>query len=315
MFAKILEAIAAYDTIILHRHSSPDGDALGSQIGLKNLLQDNYPNKTVYAVGDDAGRYAFMAGSTMDVIPDSAYEGALAIILDLSARKLISDSRWEKAAQTVRIDHHLFVEKIAQIEVQDSSFESCCGLVVALAVEAGWQISLAAATALYTGMITDSGRFRYDSTGSETFERAAILMRQPIDTAEIYRNLYANDFEQVLLRAKFIQRIRFTEHNVAYVYTSREEADALGVDDFSLSRGMVNAMSDIRGVDIWANFTQTNSGVLCELRSSRYNINPVAVKYGGGGHTKASGATLRDYAQVQQMLADLDAMMLGGEEG
>ena len=74
---------------------------------------------------------------------------------------------------------------------------------------------------------------------------------------------------------------------------------------------MVNVMSDIRGVDIWANFTETERGVLCELRSSRYNINPIAVKYGGGGHAKASGATVPDRETAMAMLADLDEMSKG----
>ena len=76
-----------------------------------------------------------------------------------------------------------------------------------------------------------------------------------------------------------------------------------------ISRGMVNTMGEIRGVDIWVNFTETDEGVWCELRSSKYNINPVAVKYGGGGHQKASGATVADRAAAMAMLADLDAMI------
>ena len=81
------------------------------------------------------------------------------------------------------------------------------------------------------------------------------------------------------------------------------------MDTFSISRGMVGTMSDIKGVDIWVNFTETDQGVACELRSSKYNINPVAVKYGGGGHAKASGATVADRATAMAMLADLDKMM------
>ena len=72
-------------------------------------------------------------------------------------------------------------------------------------------------------------------------------------------------------------------------------------------------MSDLRGVDIWANFTETEEGVLCELRSARFNINPIAVKYGGGGHAKASGATVKDKETAMQMLADLDALAAGGQ--
>ena len=148
MFTQLLEKIKEYDTIIIHRHNNPDGDALGSQIGLKNIIKENFPEKTVYVVGDMNSRYAFMEGSEMDEIDDSTYEGALAIILDTSAKELISDSRYTSAAATARLDHHLFVEKIADEEVTDSSFESCCGLVAAMAMEAGLSVSAASAKAL-----------------------------------------------------------------------------------------------------------------------------------------------------------------------
>jgi phosphoesterase RecJ-like protein len=98
---------------------------------------------------------------------------------------------------------------------------------------------------------------------------------------------------------------------VAYIYTDLEEAKALNVETFTISREMVNTMANIRGVDIWVNFTETEDGVLCELRSSKYNINPIAVKYGGGGHAKASGATVADKATAMAMLRDLDELTGG----
>ena len=309
MFEEIVRAIEAHDTIILHRHTTPDGDALGSQIGLKHLILENYPGKTVFTVGDAAMRYAFMADSGMDEIPDEAYRDALAVILDTSGRNLISDDRYALAKTTARIDHHLFIEQIAQIECIDTSYESCCGLVAQMAVESGWRLNLLAAQSLFTGMVTDSGRFRYDSISARTYRLAAFLMEQPIDTAAIYRDLYVSDLEQIKLRARFVEKIRLTEKGVAYIYTTREEMKTVGTDLFSISRGMVNVMNDIKGVDIWVNFTEAEQGVLCELRSSKYNINPIAVKYGGGGHMKASGATLKDREEAMAMLADLDAMM------
>ncbi|MBQ3483949.1 MAG: bifunctional oligoribonuclease/PAP phosphatase NrnA [Clostridia bacterium] len=311
MFEQVLSKIEEYGTIIIHRHSSPDGDALGSQIGLKHILRENYPDKRVLMVGDDAGRYAFMADSVMDEVTDETYADALAVILDTSARKLISDDRYTLARETVRIDHHLFCEKIADTEVTDSSFESCCGMIAAFAKESGLKLPQIAAQSLYTGMITDSGRFRYDATSSRTHELAAYLLQQPVDTTEIYRNLYATDYAMMKIRAQFVLKIRFTEKNVAYIYTTLEEAKTYDSDVFGISRGMVSTMSDIKGVDIWVNFTETERGVLCELRSSRYNINPIAVKYGGGGHAKASGATIRDREEAMAMLRDLDALMEG----
>lgn len=309
MFHEILQTIKSYDRIILHRHGRPDGDAIGSQTGMKHILLENFPDKQVYMVGDAPGYYGFVEGSQMDEIPDSTYEGALAIILDCGSKSMVNDDRYQLAAKTVRFDHHIFCEKIADIEVVDTSFESCCGLVTEFAVQCGLRLNVTAAKALFTGMITDSGRFRYDSTNARTFRLASVLMEQSFDTNELYRNLYADDFSSKLLRAKFILKVNFTEHNVAYIYTTLDEMKELNTDTFTISRGMVSTMSDTKGVDIWVNFTETEKGVLCELRSSKYNINPIAVKYGGGGHTKASGATVADKATAMAMLADLDAMI------
>jgi len=312
MFEKILSAIKEADTVIIHRHTKPDGDAMGSQIGLKHILKKNFPEKKIYAVGDHAGSYSFIADSEMDVIPDSTYEGALAVILDCGSAALISDTRYTLAANRVRIDHHILSSPIVELEVIDPGFESCCGMITAFAEESALELDSVAAAALYTGMVTDSGRFRYDSTSSRTFHLASLLMQHNIDTNEIYRALYADDFSAKKLKAQFVLKIRFTEAGVAYIYTTKEEFLALNTDVFTVSRGMVGTMGDIRGVDIWANFTETDSGVLCEIRSARYNINPVAVKYGGGGHAKASGATVPNRETAMAMLRDLDLITTGG---
>ena len=308
MFEKVLDAIKSYGRIIIHRHSNPDGDAIGSQVGLKNIIKENFPEKEVYAVGDAAGRYSFIAGSSPDEIPDDAYNGALAIILDTSAASLISDTRYTLAELRVRLDHHIFCEKIAEIEVTDTSYESCCGLVTEFAKECGLTINPEGASALYTGMVTDSGRFRYDSTTSNTHTLAAHLMKTPFETAKIYSNLYADELSRIQLRARFTLKIKVTDKRVAYIYTDLEEARSLGVDNFTISRGMVNTMSEIRGVDSWVNFTETEDGVLCEIRSSKYNINPIATRHGGGGHAKASGATLRNRAEAMELLSELEAL-------
>ena len=311
MFENVLSAIREYNRIIIHRHKNPDGDALGSQLGLVGILKENFPEKEILAVGDTSARYAFM-GFTPDEVADEAYNGALAIILDTSASALICDERYKLAEKTVRIDHHIFCEEIANIEVTDTSYESCCGLIAAFAMECGLKVPSDAAKAIYTGMITDSGRFRYDSVTPQTFRCAAFLMEQGFRTDDIYRNLYADDFSFIQLRARFVLKIQFAGNGVAYIYTTKEEADSYEADTFTISRGMVNVMGEIRGIDTWVNFTETDEGVLCEIRSSLYNINPIAKKYGGGGHAKASGATLKDKDEAMAMLEDLKA--LGGAQ-
>lgn len=125
------------------------------------------------------------------------------------------------------------------------------------------------------------------------------------------RILYVEDYNRLKVRTHFLLKIRFTKYNMAYIYTTQEKVTALGMDTFSVSRGMVSTMADIRGVDIWVYFTEDPAGVQCELRSSRFNINPIAVKYDGGGHAKASGAPVKDRAEAMAMLHDLDLMMIG----
>ena len=313
MYNQLLEKIKEFDTIIIHRHNNPDGEALGSQIGLKHIIKENFPEKTVYVVGDMTKRFEFMDDSKMDEIADEVYENALAIVLDTSASALISDDRYKSAKFTARMDHHIFCENICELEITNTTFESCCGLITDFAVQTGLKLSKLAAKSLYTGMVTDSGRFRYDSVNSKTFYLASKLMESEIDTNEIYTNLYADDFEHVKLRAQFILKIQFTEAGVAYIYTTKDEAKSYGVSTFTISRGMVGTMGDLRGVDAWVNFTETDEGVLAELRSSKYNINPVAVKYGGGGHQKASGATLKNKEEAMSMLEDLNRIVRNEE--
>ena len=152
MFKEALKLIKKYDTIIIHRHKYPDGDALGSQMGLAALLKDNFKNKRVFVVGDEALRLPFMLGK-IDEIPDEYYKDALAIILDCGSARLISDDRYKLAAKTLRIDHHIYCEKIADLDIVDSTYESACGMVAMLAKECKWKLSPVSATALYTGKI------------------------------------------------------------------------------------------------------------------------------------------------------------------
>ncbi len=308
---KAIELIRQFDTIIIHRHSSPDGDAIGSQMGLKKILKANFPDKRIYAVGDPAGRYSFVDDSIMDDVGDETYKGALAILLDMSSPVLVSDNRYALAQRTIRIDHHQYTEKFTDYEVVDSGFESCAGLVANLAMEWGLTVPAEGAKALYTGMVTDSGRFRYDSTNARTFRIASFLFEQGFDASDIYTNLYQDDLSMIQLRASFVLRIQLTEHGVAYIYTTLEEAEKMNASTFTISRGMVNTMAEIKGVNTWVNFTESKDGVLCELRSKTQNINQVAVKYGGGGHIKASGAMVKDRNEAMAMLADLDKMQIG----
>ena len=240
VFEKALEIIKAHDTIIIYRHSNPDGDALGSQVGLCEIIKDNYPEKRVFIVGDESDRYGFIVNRAMDNLEDALIPSSLSIILDTSSPHLISGELWKESEETLRFDHHLFVEKIADYEVVDSSYESASGLIADFAMTLGLKVSEKAAKALYTGIVTDSGRFLYDSVSSRTHRVVAFLLEREFDRNEIYRNLYVEDLDSVKRKLSFMERIKFTYNNVAYVYSTNEDVSKMGVSPFSVSRGMVN---------------------------------------------------------------------------
>lgn len=315
MFEQVLDLIKRYDTIIIHRHKNPDGDAMGSQIGLYHLIKDNFPEKTVYVVGDNSERFQFIAGRKMDEIPSSTFKGTLSIVLDTGVPELLCDTSYTLSDKSIRLDHHIFVAKYTDVEIIEPSYESCAGLVAEFAIECGLWVSKAAGAALYTGMVTDSGRFRYDGTTSDTFRRAAFLMKSGFDLAPIYSNLYAFSLDSVKIKAAFAVKIKTTEHNVGYIYNTKEELKELGLSAFDATRGYVNTMADIKGIDIWVAFGEEDDHVLCEIRSSMVNINPIATKYGGGGHQKASGATVANKDVALAMLRDLDELALNNKNG
>lgn len=310
MFLEIYNKIKDFDTIIIHRHSNPDGDALGSQIGLKEAILATFPNKVVKVLGDMNKRYEFMG--KMDDVEDSLYDNALVFVLDSGATHLISDTRFNNGKFLIKMDHHLAVEDYGNINYVDTTRESCAGLIVDFIKTTNMKLTKTGAEALYTGMVTDSGRFRYSSTNSKTFECASFLFEYNPDFSNIYNNLYVEDLDVVMLKAKITCKIKLTESNVAYLFNTQEDVKEYGLDMFGISRGMVNLMAGIRGVNIWANFTEDTDGkIFVEFRSNGLNINQVAVKYGGGGHLQASGCTLENREIIKEVLNDLNLVMEG----
>jgi phosphoesterase RecJ-like protein len=305
MYELINEMIERYSRIIIHRHKNPDGDAYGTQLGLKRLIELNYPDKEVYAVGD-TNTFIFLG--EMDDIPDDYFNDSLSIIVDVCVTSLISDDRYQLAKEVLVIDHHLNQPDFECVSIIDSSHIACAELVTGIFLEKNFTFDELCATRFLTGIVTDSGRFRYPSTGPSTLEMAAFLMRQGADLNGIYEHLYTEEINFKKLRGYFINHFQLTKHNVAYMKNTKDVKDEFGVSTFVVSRAMVNQMSNMKDVNIWANFTEDDDGsILVELRSAKESIVHIARKYGGGGHARACGCTLESFDQVDNLLEDLDA--------
>ncbi len=303
---KILNKINEYNTIIIHRHSNPDLDAYGSQLGLMEVLKHNYPKKNIYSVGDD-NKFPFQ--NKMDVIDDSLYKDALAFVLDTSVDYMVSDDRYKLAKELIVIDHHLNETNLSpDIFYQDTKVISCSEIIVELMLEFNLKINDAAANHLYAGIIGDSGRFQYlnNTNSSHALYYASKLAEYKLDFQTLYDFLYLESLNDRLMRNKF-KDFMLTDNNVAYRFNDKELIKESGLSFSHVSRGFVNSMAGIKEVYIWANFSENEEGkVIAELRSRKIGIVDIAKKYGGGGHLNACGATLNSFDEAKEMLKDLD---------
>lgn len=303
MFKKIYAKIKAYDIIIIHRHIRPDGDALGSQIGLREALRISFPKKQIYAVGEENSRFAFIGD--MDIVDDSLYKNALVIVLDSSTTDMISDDRYKLADYIIKIDHHKAGKDYGDLIYVDIEEISSASIVTDFINKENLQLNDFGARALFTGIVTDSGRFRYEGVSSKTFNLVAKLLEYSFSITEIYNHLYIDDLDYVRLKAEMTLKFKI-KNNVAFLKTTKEEVQSYGVDVFTISRGMVGVMGGIKGIDIWVNFTEKeDTNVFAEIRSNKLDVSNIAQKYGGGGHKLASGATLENFEVAKAMLDDL----------
>lgn len=304
----IFNIVKENSKIIIHRHDRPDGDALGSQMGLKQAILATFPTHDVKIVGDINKRYFWMG--EMDEVLDEEYKDAVVFVLDSGALKLISDARFTTGKMLVKIDHHIPQDTYGDYVIEDTSYESCCGLIADIIFKSGMKLNDEGANSLFTGMVTDSGRFRYSSTSSNTYLVASELAKYNLNTDYIYNNLYVEKLENVKLKAELITKFKVTEKGVAYLINTQEEIKKYNIGIFDISRGMVNIMAGIENILIWANFSEDVDGsIYVEMRSSGININTVATSHGGGGHHQASGCTVKSFEEVYQIIDELNNLI------
>ncbi|MBO7376514.1 MAG: DHH family phosphoesterase, partial [Clostridia bacterium] len=164
IYQKILE----FDSIIIIRHKRPDGDALGSSFGLREVLRASFPEKRVICQSEDSSLNLSFMGSDDPDVPAEEYRKSLVISLDTATCDRLSNSHWQEAGCLVRIDHHVDIKPYCEISWVEDKRSSTCEMIVAFCDKFSERLKLTpgAAELLYTGMVTDSGRFQTrDVTG------------------------------------------------------------------------------------------------------------------------------------------------------
>ena len=302
--ALIKNKIEEYDTIIIHRHVSPDGDAIGSTLGLREILRDNYPNKHIYSAGDDIPEYLQFVGEE-DEVSDDKYNGALVISVDTADKRRIANSNFEKAKEIIKIDHHIPVEDFGCINYVKETYGSCSLVIYELAKLCNYSISKTAARYLYIAVVTDTGRFRYSEVDGYCLQLSGELLDFGVDTDDIYAHLYTKEKEVYSLTAYVYSHIKYTPSGVAYFYMSRRIMKKFNVSLEDASN-CVNLMDSIKGTLIWALFIEREDKIRIRFRSRFVTVSEIANRYEGGGHANAAGGTIYNKKDIKKVLKDLD---------
>lgn len=306
----ILSKIKAYDRIVISRHIRPDGDAVGSTKGLREVLRDSFPDKEILVVNDDYADYtAFLGGE--DSLDAEGYADALLIVLDTATLSRVSNKNLSLAKEIIKIDHHVDIAPYGDISWVEDKRSSCCEMIADFVTSFPDELTLStqAATYIYTGMVTDSGRFRFRDVSGETLRLAGVLLDRGIDTETLYANLYLDDYEALKFKAYFLSKIKFTKHGVAHLYIDLATQERLGMTSEAAS-ALVSTMDSIKGSLIWIIFIENRDGATrVRLRSRFMTINKLAEKYSGGGHECAAGATVYSKEEKTKLLREADRLI------
>ncbi len=306
MKKQVIKSIEKYEKIIILRHVRPDPDAYGSQIGLKELILKNYPEKVVYADGEHDESLAYLGAP--DDVKREDYQDALVIITDTGNTERIDSQFYTEGAFILKIDHHPDVDQYGDFRWVDTSASSTSEMIVELfeysQEQYGWQMTSAAARFLFAGIVGDTGRFMYPSTTVQTFQRASELLKYDFDREALFNGMYEIDRKVLDLQGYIYQNFTLDENGAAYIKIDKETLERFNVSP-SESSQLVSTLGDVKGICVWTLLIEEDGLIRVRLRSKGPVINKLAAEYGGGGHPLASGATVYSWEEADELIEKL----------
>ncbi len=305
IYQKIYKQIKKYDDIVIARHVGPDPDALGSSIGLKEIIKNTFPKKNVYVVGCPASRFKYIGD--LDKLPEDTSK-MLLIVTDTPDKGRVDTAIPNEFAYSIKIDHHPFVEKYCSLELIDETASSASQLILELVFNTKLNLTLEAAEKLFVGLISDTDRFLFSYTTPKTFNLVSKLIEETnLDFTKLYTKLYLRPLKEVRFKGYLQDNLCVTEHGFGYIKIDEELLEKYNVDA-ATAGNMVNDFNYIEGVEAWAVFSydKNNGNIRGSIRSRGPIINEVASRYNGGGHKFASGVRLKNFEEVDKIIIDLD---------
>lgn len=305
-WAELVAVLTSAESIGVVGHVGPDGDALGSMIGLARAAR--LAGKRAVASFDEPfvvpEEMSFLDSSVLVPPSEFPHDLDVAVAVDTSVRGRVGAlaGAMEKANQLAVIDHHISDGSWGDVVVVDVTAGATTELVHALLLRLGWPIDEAVATALYTGLVTDTGRFQYSSTSSRTHDVASDLLARGVKTDVIGQQLFEEaSFGYYEVVARVLGRAVLDEDH-AFVWSIMEPDDlsAAGLE-YHETDGLIDLVRMARGTEVACLLKEKEKGVIKgSLRSrGRVDVEAIAGSFGGGGHHNAAGFTsLQDPAEI-----------------
>ena len=303
----LIEKIESAQTIIIHRHVSPDPDAIGSQLGLKTLIKNGYPTKHVLAAGTISQGLKWLG--EMDQVSREDYESALVIVVDTANHPRIDTTinpnyiHWN-----IKIDHHPDVDQYADFQIVHTKASSTSELISFISRYSDERLPMddVAARYLYAGILGDTGRFMYNSTTPLTFDAAAYLIQFDFNAQYLSDMMAQITLDEARFHGYFYEKLAI-EDGVAYVTITQEEMKEFNITE-EQSNSTVNLPSRLAGVYSWVTFVEQEGSEVayrCRIRSKGPVINGIASNHDGGGHPMASGANVYSTQELEELVEEM----------
>ncbi|QBQ08185.1 DHH family protein [Spiroplasma gladiatoris] len=307
---KLIKKICAYQNIIIAKHESPDWDAQGSALALKEIILDNFKNKKVFVVGDSIDPETLLIDDEKNLTKE-IIESALMITVDTANFERIDFKNKNLVKEIFKIDHHIKIDNYANEEIIDENAIACTQILCKIAYTNKWKVSKKAAHNLFFGLITDSNRFLFDKTSIETFEAAIFLYKCGVEANQIYNSLYLKDLKLASWLNRAFNKIEFVKnYPIAFIKIKKEDYENTNLSEEEI-KSALSTMSGIKEIAIWfiAYESFKTKKIKLSIRSRDYNISKVANLYQGGGHKLASGAKLANEEEINNFIEDLKKLI------
>jgi phosphoesterase RecJ-like protein len=320
-FAEAVKPLLAQPKkIVVTNHTNPDGDAMGSALALAALLQAQGHQAQVIVPNEYAPNLKWIGGNDQVLIyAENEVQSQQALqmaelIFHLDYNALKRSGPMEKAlaqatATKIMIDHHQEPEDFAQHVYSDTGMSSTCEMVYHFLVAMGWQskVSLAVAEAIYTGIATDTGNFRFDSTTAATHQAAAFLVEKGVNPGVLASRVYdTNSPARLKLLSRLLNKLEILKDcRTALLTLSQQDFDEIGYHK-GITEGFVNYGLSLEGIEVSVFAYPGKEGIKMSFRSkATFNVNSFARAYfNGGGHNRAAGA-LSPYSSLEETVAQL----------